>query len=422
MPLNVPGSTHRTVLVRYNEWAFNFFLLSTLFIIVFSVTAIHSWPPLVKHVSILLACIVPAGMVVLSRAPAWFKGKQAFKEPLWVLLIFLFGLISSLLSETPWVSIKSTILFVVSGPFIFIASMYLFESKKNQNVFLWMVSLSILCFGFLGIYEHNHSERIFLFSENPLPAGASLLLLSASPMILLTRERSPILRFILILGLVSAAVSVILLAKKGPILSLVVVMLFWVCFVNRRHLKFLVVFTLLAGCLLYISESTLSKYKSLIKLDRASIVRVEHYFFGFHVFKKKPIWGIGFKADLDRYLKDYDSNSFDKRLMGSYGSYLLKFKSFENIVLAFLVELGGLFSIVYFGGVIYIITIFFKQFHKPPQKNLAGMFALSIIIGFAAISCIFDTLKFPNLNWLFHSLLGLMINLPQSSFENPKLG
>lgn len=401
------------------EWAFNFFLLSTLFIIVFSVAAIHSWPPLVKHASILLACIVPAGMVVLSRAPTWVKEKKAFKEPLWVLLIFLFGLISSLLSENPWASIKSMILFVVSGPFIFIASMYLFESKKNQKVFLWMISLSILCFGFLGIYEHNQSERIFLSSDNPLPAGASLLLLSASPMILLTRERSPILRLILVLGLISAAISIILLAKKGPILSLVVVMLFWVYFINRRYLKFLMVFTLLAGCLLYISESTFSKYKSLITLDRATIVRVEHYFFGFHVFKKNPIWGIGSKADLDRYLKDYDSNSFEKRTRGTYASNLLRFNTFENIALAFLVELGGLFSIVYFGGIIYIFIVFFKKFRAPPQKNLAGMFAISIIIGFATLSCTFDTLKFPNLNWLFHSLLGLMINLPQSSIKSP---
>ncbi len=420
MPLNSTESTPGTVLARCNEWAFKTFLCSTLFIIIFSVAVIHSWPSMVKHTSILLACILPAGVVILSQISIWWDAKKIPKEALWVLLVFILGLISSLLSENIWISLKSMVLFMVSGPFIFITTMYLFESTKNQKVFLWMSSLCILCFGIFGVYEHNFSEGIFLFSENPLPAGASLLLLSASPMILLTRERSPILRLILILGLISAGISIILLAKKGPVLSLVVVVLFWVYFINRRYLKFMVVFALLAGCLLYFSESTLSKYRGFFKLDKSSNVRVEHYFFGFHVIKKKPVWGIGSKADLDRYLKDYDSKSFQKRTRGSYASNLLRFNTFENIVLAFLVELGGLFSIVYFGGIIYIFTVFFKKFRAPPQKNLAGMFAISIIIGFAIISCTFDTLKFPNLNWLFHSLLGLMMNLPQSSIETPK--
>jgi intracellular septation protein A len=138
MPLNSTESTPRTVLTHYDGWAFKIFLCSTLFTIVFSVEAIHSWPSLLKHASVLLACLLPTVMVVLSRAPAWWDAKQLPKEVLWVLLVFTLGLISSLLSENSWATLKSTVLFMVSGPFIFITTRYLFESKRN--VFLEFTS------------------------------------------------------------------------------------------------------------------------------------------------------------------------------------------------------------------------------------------------------------------------------------------
>ena len=272
----------------YDNWGLRVFLCSTLFIVIFSVTAIHSWPPLVKHFSILLACILPVAIIVLVRIPIWFREKKPPKEVLWVLLVFILGIAVSLQSENSWITIKSTVLFMASGPFIFIATKYLFESTKSQEVFLWVTSLILLCFGCFGFYEYNYYlGNISLFADNPLPAGASLIILSTSPMILLTRNCSAPLRLSLILSLISSAILIILLAKKGPILSLVVILLFLVGFITRKHLKLLLGFALLTGCLLLTSESTLSKYKSTYKVNSSITMRAEHYFFGFHIFQKK---------------------------------------------------------------------------------------------------------------------------------------
>jgi O-antigen ligase len=225
------------------------------------------------------------------------------------------------------------------------------------------------------------------------------------------------------------------LAKKGPILTLVVILLFVVVFISRKHLKLLLGFALLTGCLFLTSESTLSKYKSNFKINSSITMRAEHYFFGFHVFKKNPVWGLGshpvpfnyFYCDIQatsawrqqvKLCKDgfnYDLTFFSKR--GRYWGYYQTFHSFENIVLTFLVEMGGLFSAIYFGGVTYICIAFFKKIRSPSQKNLAGMYTIAVMVGFVFISCTFDTLRFPNLNWLFHSFLGLMVNLLQNSSE-----
>jgi hypothetical protein len=158
------------------------------------------------------------------------------------------------------------------------------------------------------------------------------------------------------------------------------------------------------------------------------------------VFKKNPVWGVGFDANLSRYFDDYELMFRDEISRHTYwvdyhgldtkGNCINISKenpeweihckglnTLENIVLTFLVQMGGLFSIVYFGGVLYIFAVSFQGFLAPPQKNLAGLLLLAVLIGFAFISCTFDTLKFPNLNWIFHSLLGLMVNLPQNSIE-----
>jgi hypothetical protein len=425
----------KKIIACYNNWVFNVFCLSTLFILIFSVKAIQSWPPLIGKVVILLACILPATMIAFVQVPVYFRKKKVPKEILWLFLIFILGLTCSLLSETPWISLKSTGLFIASGPFIFITTSHLFKSTRNQILFLWMISLAILYFGvFYLFFNFNNSLGMMITDgenhnfhiPNPLPVGASLILLSAGPMILLTRKSSPASRLILVFGLIVSVTAIILLAKKGPILGLIVIVLFGVVFINLRYLKFLLGFVLLIGCLLYFSESTLSKYKSTINLNSSVTLRAELIFFGAHIFKENPAWGLGSKADLSLYLKNHkiifknlipaDINYIEDRMsIENYlQQHLRKFKTFENIFLAFLIEMGGLFSITYFGGLLYIIVRCFKN-SSPLYKDIEMLSLVSVIAGFLFISCTFDTLRFPNLNWLFHSLLGLMINLPQKS-------
>ncbi len=381
-----------------------------------------------KHASILLACTLPVAMVVLVRIPIWFSERKVPKEVLWALLVFVLGLTSSLLSENPWLTTKSTVLFVASGPIIFIATRYLFEPTKNQNSFLLLTSLALLGLGVFGIYEHNYNnpkigyQGILLFQENPLPAGAILLLLSVSPLIFLRHKQPTTLKFVLLLSLVFSVASILLLAKKGPILGLVVTLLFLFILVNRKYIIFLLGLIFITGNLLYFSDTTFSKYERFFKLNSSVTQRAENYFFGLHVFKENPIWGVGFKADFTPYFDNYDLKFSDKRKKYSYQQFLGWNHTFENIFMGFLIEMGSLFSIVYFGGVIYLVITYLKKFRAPPQKNLAGLLTIAVIVGFAAISCTFDTLRFPNLNWLLHSFLGLMVNLEGTNKSEKLVG
>jgi O-antigen ligase len=274
--------------------------------------------------------------------------------------------------------------------------------------------LTLLFLCFFGIYEYvfyyRHSGGIHLFSGNPLPAGALLILLSAGPLILLKQKYSPTQKTTLTICLLLSTLLVLLIAKKGPLLGLAIILLLLVFLFNRSFLRFIVFFIFLAVVMLLFSDTLRSKYKTNFYNESSISLRAESYFFGFHVFKNNPFFGIGLKTDLVQHLEYYDIRLADKISKDQYHEFVQSQKTFENIIMAFLVELGGLFTITYFGGLAYILAGSLKRIRTRPQEEMAWMFIFSIIIGFTVISLTFDTLKFPNLNWLFHSLLGLMVN------------
>jgi hypothetical protein len=407
-----PPHTHEAT-VLFDNWAIKAFCFSTIFIILFSIDAIHNWPTFLKRFSILLVCIVPS-LIIFSGRNTWHKVKQIPKEIIWLFSLFALGLISSLLSADQWTAFKSIALFIAAGPLIFVGTKYLFESQKNQEAFLWTNSLISLGLCLFGIYEHNFDqsdfEAILLFSGNPLPAGTLLILLSASPMVLLRHTYSPQIKFILSLSLIIALSLIILSAKKSHIIGLIIIFLCLIFFIHRKYLKFLLGFIFISGVFMYSSDATLSKYKNLSDLNSSIFLRAENYFFGLHVFKKAPMWGVGFKSELTQHLEDYELKFPDKIIKSKYHAFIKGEKTFENIVLAFFIEYGFLFSFVYFSGLIFIFISSWRKINDPP-KDPAGILIISVLVGFSAMSLTFDTLRTPDINWAFHSLLGLMVNI-----------
>ena len=415
---------------------FGIYCFSTVFIILFSIEAIHDWPSLFGQFSILFACILPSGMVILIEAPNWIKKKEIPGEIKWVLLVCILSIMSSLLSQHPWASLKSTILFIFSGPLVFITTKYLLKPLNNREKFLSMASLSILVIGIFGIYEHFFLGHIFLFSKNPLPAGAILLILSAFPMILLSRGFFSPIKLLYGLSLIFCLVLIFLLDKKGPALGLLLIVLYLLFQFSSKKIRPLLIFFLFLGlavCFLppklsalkcttdlkcfekSFSDSSMSTHTKNIlgpKLSTSLLFRAENYFLGFKVFKENSLFGVGFNANFAPYLATYVSQINKLTPEMDFHSYFKVNQTFENIFLAFLIQFGGLFSITYFGGLFYFLN---RSIKKRAPINLQARKEISLttgaVIGFIAISLTFDTLQFPNLNWAFHSLLGFMANL-----------
>lgn len=426
-------------IVRIENWAFKVFCLSTIFITVFSVQAIYDWPSIAGEASIFLACILPIAMVLYHRIQQWLKTKETPKELLWVILVSASGLLSCLVSENPWASLKSMGLFIITGPLVFFTAKLLFESTDNQERYFSIATIAMLALGLIGIYEHFSGGIVYLYSRNPLPAGALLILLSAGPLILLQKNHSTIIKLALVLGITSSTILIIMMAKKSHLLSLTVLFVFLIVFSFRKYYKFVLGFIVFIGFTLFSSDSLREKYSNMVnwynppsalspanpELKPLAIygsipLRAENYLFGFHVFKKNPVLGLGFRANFDPYFVDYDirhGNYFSKK---RYQEYIKSVSSFENIILTYMVEWGGLFSIIYFGGVIYLVVAYLRRTRKFSTRDMDGGFLIAILFSFSILSLTFDTLRFPNLNWIFHSFLGLLASLPKATSSQLK--
>ena len=161
-----------------------------------------------------------------------------------------------------------------------------------------------------------------------------------------------------------------------------------------------------------------SKNISNLNLGDSYSLRLESYLFGVQVFKENPLLGVGFKANFIPYLDGYDPVIANKSSEDLFYRFFKLNQTFENIVLGFLIEFGGLFTILYFGGLLYFIIEKFKK-NKTINSQKEYLIITVVFIGFAAMSFAFETLRFPNLNWVFHSLLGLLLaNIPTGQHNN----
>ena len=400
-------SLTKSIKTNWQNLSLGAYCISTLFIIIFSINAISDWQPVTKQLSILLACILPLGMVILPSLQNWLQSKALPIEIKWVLLILLLGFICSIFCQNQWATLKSLILFIFSGPLIFITTKLLLKKACRQKLFLAGASFILLLICLFGIYEYISSEKILLFSNNPLPASALLLLLSAPPIILVSRKDGYPLKYFHGLSLVFCAGLMILLAKKSLILAIIFIIFYFIFFSISKKSKILLLFIIGAGIVFIFLSINISN----LNLDSSYSLRMESYFFGIQIFKENPLLGVGFKANLIPYLDGYDP------IIGKYSSKNLFYnffrinQTFENIVLGFLIQFGSLFTILYFGGLLYFI------FGKPNNNKPLGShkdfsIIIAIFIGFSVMSFTFETLRFPNLNWIFHSLLGLLANMP----------
>jgi len=91
------------------------------------------------------------------------------------------------------------------------------------------------------------------------------------------------------------------------------------------------------------------------------------------------------------------------------------------VVLCFLGASGILFTMAYAGLVsIPLKNLFLGNKLSSGHKNLR-VILLTVLIGFFIHSLTYDSLKYPHLNWIFRSLLGILVNLIVFNQNKPEI-
>jgi hypothetical protein len=405
-----------TINSRIGQWIKNFaipaYFFSTLFMVFFSVHAVQKWPSLWAQGAISLACIVPAIAVLFKVGPDLIGGEKWPVEIKFVLIIVVLGLLNICFSENQRASFKGMGLFLTSGILVFSISYFLFNSKQARKGFFYLCSFCfvfLLVFGSLEFIQQINvpEKRILLFSSNPIPAGSLLILLSIGPIVLAAQAENRWEKFFWTFCLLTGILLIFLIAQRGPVLA-VIVMIFVGAIISRNGAWILILVALVMAGIGYQFRDSALKEKLLN--NETVLVRMEFYYIALDVMREKPVFGLGFNSPLTRFVP-YDYKS---RIYSQYsGSSFVEMTSggiqvFDNMLFSFLGEMGGLFTLAYTCLFAYVLKNNNLRQNGNTNIRTHASFIFIVIVGFFIHSLTFDSLKYPHLNWMFHSLLGIM--------------
>ena len=92
----------------------------------------------------------------------------------------------------------------------------------------------------------------------------------------------------------------------------------------------------------------------------------------------------------------------------------IEMNSFARRLCGF-VEMGSLFSIAYIALIAIILKKMFASIRQNPGEKARAIKLLMPLFGFLVHSMTFDSIIFPHLNWLVHTLLVLLYNFTPES-------
>jgi hypothetical protein len=390
------------------------FCLSTVFMIFFSTRAVQVWSAPWNRMSILSACLTPVFLLLLCKTPEWLNW-QSFKKNLLIpSIIVLLGMLNIVFSEERSITLKVMTLFLISGSGVFVVSSGILNNRFRQDLFLWLCWVCFILLCIYGFFEFQTRRSILLLSYNPIPAGSLLILLSVGPLLLFV-SHSNVQRFFVVCTLVLGIAMIAMIGKRGTVLGLLAMALIAGFTLPWKKSWLIIPLALILFSTGYLMRDHLNPQltKHYIK-DPSTLLRAENYIFAGSIWIKKPLFGTGLHAPLANYLEGYHPSLYKTQRPISYSDYIKKTKTFENIILLGFVEMGSLFSIAYLTLIAALLKKMFTHVRKNPGERLRAILLLAPLFGFFIHSMTFDSIIYPHLNWLVHSLFGLMANFAET--------
>jgi hypothetical protein len=411
-----------SVLINVKKLTLPVFILSTIFMIVFSVKAITSWPNPWNQLSITIACLLPLFIILTGGASKWFLKNNCRVETQCCLLIILLGILNVIFGEHRNENFKGMGLFLLSGLCVFSTAKFILKSYKAQVLLFWLYTFGLVILAIHSLYSHLWLNQVrMLVSDNPIPESAIITLFFSGPLFLISRKKTSKGKVTLICCLLLGATSIFATQERGAILCLLVMIaLLCFLFIKRFWLYFLCI--ILSGCVLsnifYETRKDLPQnvQQLIAKLKSPPIYRMEMYFFSYHVITKNPFWGTGLWAPLSNHLSDYNEqiSAFSGDNKEKFYSFVENENenntSFHNMLLCMFVQMGSIFTITYLLLMYYIFRTAFQNYKQSPETYLTFKLLATLFFGFFIQSMFVDALMYPNINFIFHSILGAMSN------------
>jgi hypothetical protein len=386
------------------------YIISTVFIIFFSIFAIHTWSPLWKRLIISIFCLTPFFFVFFKEFPSFLKIKGKSLEILLVWVLVILGMLNVAFSGDSWATFKGMGLFLMSGVLAFFSSFYLMKSSSNRQKFIVFCALSFIIISLYSLIEYISlpptATRLNNFSFNPIPAGSLLLLLSIGPLMYLEQARANWKFWVPLFFLALGFIDLFLIGARGSALAASFMVFLFIAYKFKRPWISILTLILALGLVVHLIDFKVSYSNTGFFQARTLLIRMDLYSLALDIFVEKPIFGSGFSATYpEEILNAFQPKYFDENYVRGV---LADKNTIDNMFLCLLAETGILFTATYIAFVGLCLKKEVERFRVYPEEQLVSMFIFIVLTGFMLVSLTFDSLKYPPLNWMFHSILGII--------------
>jgi O-antigen ligase len=341
-------------------------------------------------------------------------------EMVLALLILLFCFLNAFTSFNPGRTFSQMQYTLPSGIICFYIALFAVDSKAKLRWFDIFLSLCLvtvlLVYGIklitdYGVFSYDRCGFFSTFTRNCIPEGTLVILLTAGPLSLSASDSQRV-RFsnVLLVGL--AILFVVLTQKKGSYLAAMAMLLCYAAMGRRKLFYAFAVAILLFGMLVPFRSLVTQRDWNYQDVQHHGIVfRQELWHFGYKVWKDHAILGTGLRSGLyDQYLKNYET--VNPKLQGHFERHAAQLQTLDNLILTLFVEMG-IFVTGLFLALIFVVLKRFISWTKAAPEFYRERIRLIPLFGFAVHSMTYDSLLFPEINWLFSAQLALLAVIPE---------
>ena len=298
---------------------------------------------------------------------------------------------------------------MASGLGGFWSARILLNTPFRQQVFAWLCLGCLVAVSALSLRDYLESGAVdyFLYSRSH-PLIQMLFLLSAGPIALLSRRHS--LQSLLgVLVLVGMYVTLYLIGvddtRSAVLIPMAILALFAImASFGSRLVPAAFVLLLVVSCVTAHYSSTLTNRG----LGQYQEYRLESYPFSWHIAQKYPALGIGLRTSREGFIEDYRvvQPDYPEHVFVREVRYLI---TSENIFLTLMVGVGLPFLILYGAVLISLLGRLVRMVFRPPEDTVFHPLALLLPLAASLLhSLTTDALLYPQINWYFHVILGLI--------------
>ncbi len=327
------------------------------------------------------------------------------------IILVCLALLSGIFSDAPQNAFIRAFVVAGSGLGGYWCSRLLLNNRVCLNFFKWfclalLTGIIFLGLGsfflkgvttaFLGIHKHELNGIILILSFAPLAlvyskkkvqviSGVLMLIMSYA---VISLSFDPMIWFPSILCLLVLFLKIKTIKLKSPWIFIVILMVVFASYFHTYHVP--------------------KRFGE--KHDISTWIRIENYFFSFHMAKQHPFLGIGLTAPRYKYVPDYDIK-YPYINKTTFGWTLLENRSSENQFLTFMCDVGFPFFFIYVMVTLRLFFILFKAVKKGDPIATFHPVVLFVPATGALLHLQFnDSLMQPQLCWFYHILLGMISN------------